>query len=175
MGKEGGLPFSLSEYNSHDCGRNDKKRKRNLNGRSETRKYGAGSCFRCCWRQDLFSGCGNSAGTELPAEQTADGSGLEVHFIDVGQADAALVLCDGESMLIDGGNSEDSDVIYTYLEKPKVEELDYMVCTHAHEDHVGGLSGALTYASVDTALAPVTEYDSRAFRNFSGGTGKAGG
>ena len=61
----------------------------------------------------LISGCGNSAGTELPAEQTADGSGLEVHFIDVGQADAALVLCDGESMLIDGGNSEDSDVIYT--------------------------------------------------------------
>ena len=88
----------------------------------------------------LISGCGNSAGTELPAEQTAAGSGLEVHFIDVGQADAALVLCDGESMLIDGGNSEDSDVIYTYLEKQKVEELDYMVCTHAHEDHVGGLS-----------------------------------
>lgn len=43
------------------------------------------------------------------------------------------MLCDGESMLIDGGNSEDSDVIYTYLEKQKVEELDYMVCTHAHE------------------------------------------
>lgn len=122
----------------------------------------------------LISGCGNSAGTELPAEQTADGSGLEVHFIDVGQADAALVLCDGESMLIDGGNSEDSDVIYTYLEKQKVEELDYMVCTHAHEDHVGGLSGALMYASVDTALAPVTEYDSRAFRNFLEGLEKQG-
>ena len=45
----------------------------------------------------LISGCGNSAGAEIPAEQTADGSGLEVHFIDVGQADAALVLCDGES------------------------------------------------------------------------------
>ena len=88
----------------------------------------------------LISGCGNSAGTELPAEQTADGSGLEVHFIDVGQADAALVLCDGESMLIDGGNSEDSDVIYTYLEKQKVEELDYMVCTHAHEDHFGAVA-----------------------------------
>ena len=82
------------------------------------------------------------------------------------------IFCDGESMLIDGGNSEDSDVIYTYLEKQKVEELDYMVCTHAHEDHVGGLSGALTYASVDTALAPVTEYDSRAFRNFLEGLEK---
>lgn len=65
-------------------------------------------------------------------------------------------------------------MIYTYLEKQKVEELNYMVCTHAHEDHVGGLSGALTYASVDTALAPVTEYDSRAFRNFLEGLEKQG-
>ena len=54
--------------------------------------------------------------TPLPPEQsdsgysTATGSdGLIVHFIDVGQADAALVVCDGEAMLIDGGNVEDPD------------------------------------------------------------------
>lgn len=45
----------------------------------------------------LISGCGNSAGTELPAEQTADGSGLEVHFIDVGQADAAWCSVTGKA------------------------------------------------------------------------------
>ena len=37
-----------------------------------------------------------------------DGAAFTVHFIDVGQADAALVLCDGKDMLIDGGNAEDS-------------------------------------------------------------------
>lgn len=91
---------------------------------------------------------------------------FEVHFIDVGQADAALVLCDGQAMLIDGGNASDSSLIYSYLKKLSVDHLDYMVCTHAHEDHLGGLAGALNYAKVDTALCPVTEYDSRAFESF---------
>lgn len=94
------------------------------------------------------------------------GGGLEVHFIDVGQADAALVACDGRYMLIDGGNAEDSDLIYSYLERRGVRHLDLMVASHAHEDHIGGLSGALNCATVDTALCPVTEYNSKVFQNL---------
>ena len=94
------------------------------------------------------------------------GGGLEVHFIDVGQADAALVACDGRYMLIDGGNAEDSDLIYSYLERRGVKHLDLMVASHAHEDHIGGLSGALNCATVDTALCPVTEYNSKVFQNL---------
>jgi competence protein ComEC len=94
------------------------------------------------------------------------GSTFKIHFIDVGQADAALVLCDGKAMLIDGGNSEDSNLIYSYLKKHGVSHLDYIVATHAHEDHVGGLSGALNYATVGTALCSVTNYDSEAFNDF---------
>lgn len=105
-------------------------------------------------------------GEEETAGEILEGGSFEVHFIDVGQADAALVLCDGESMLIDGGNAGDSSLIYAYLEQEQVDVLDYIVCTHAHEDHVGGLSGALNYAEAKTVLAPVTEYNSKAFRNF---------
>lgn len=93
-------------------------------------------------------------------------AGLEVHFIDVGQADAALIRCGEESMLIDGGNAEDSNIIYTYLKKYEISELDYIVASHAHEDHIGGLAGALNYASAKNALCPVKYYDSRAFKNF---------
>lgn len=92
---------------------------------------------------------------------------LTVHFIDVGQADATLVICDGEAMLIDGGNVADSSLIYAYLKEHGITHLDYIVCTHPHEDHVGGLAGALNYASVGTALCSVTSYDSEAFRNFA--------
>ena len=69
---------------------------------------------------------------------------LSVHFIDVGQADSALILCGGESMLIDGGNVADSSLVVSYLADQGVDSLDYVVCTHAHEDHVGGLSGPLS-------------------------------
>lgn len=99
-------------------------------------------------------------------EQLEEGSTFEIHFIDVGQADAALVLCDDQAMLIDGGNAEDSDLIYAYLEIHGIEYLDYIVATHGHEDHVGGLSGALNYAEVGTAYCSVTEYDSEAFEDF---------
>jgi len=101
-----------------------------------------------------------------PSPPTND-SFFTVHFIDVGQADAALILCDGKSMLIDGGNAADSNLIYSYLKKLSLTHLDYIVCTHAHEDHVGGLSGALNYAAVDVVFAPVTSYDSEAFSNFA--------
>ena len=85
----------------------------------------------------------------------------------MGQADAALVLCDGHALLIDGGNSADSSLIYAYLKQRNITFLDYVVCTHAHEDHVGGLAGALNYASVGTAFAPVAEYDTKAFQSFT--------
>lgn len=99
--------------------------------------------------------------TVLPTD-----SSFEIHFIDVGQADASLIICDGQAMLIDGGNAEDSSLIYSYLKSHNITHLEYMVCTHAHEDHVGGLSGALNFATVETAYAPVTSYDSKAFGNF---------
>ena len=109
-----------------------------------------------------LSSCGGQGSAAPPAE----GGSFEVHFIDVGQADAALVVCDGHYMLIDGGNAEDSDLVYSYLERHGAKNLDYMVASHAHEDHIGGLSGALNYAKVETALCPVTEYSSKVFQDM---------
>ena len=94
-------------------------------------------------------------------------SGFCIHFIDVGQADAAVVICDDESLMIDGGNVDDSSLIYSYLTNTlNMDHLDSMIATHAHEDHIGGLSAALNACSVGTVYAPVTDYDSDAFRNF---------
>lgn len=103
-----------------------------------------------------------------------EGSSFQVHFIDVGQADAALILCDSKAMLIDGGNAEDSNLMYTYLKKQGVTHLDYVIGTHAHEDHIGGIAGALNYATVEKVYCPVTDYDTKAFQNFKKAAQKHG-
>jgi len=104
--------------------------------------------------------------SDFDSSAVPENSSFEVYYIDVGQADSTLIICDGETMLIDGGNAGDSDLIYTFLKNKGISHLDYVVCTHAHEDHVGGLSGALHAATASQVYSPVTEYDSKAFRNF---------
>ena len=56
--------------------------------------------------------------------------------------------------------------MYSYLQRNGITYLDYILCSHPHVDHVGGLAGALNYASVGAAYCPVTEYNSRAFSSF---------
>lgn len=97
----------------------------------------------------------------------SDISEFAIHFIDVGQADAAVIICDDEVLMIDGGNASDSSLIYSYLTKTlELEHIDYMIATHAHEDHIGGLSGALNACTVGKVYSPVTEYDSEAFESL---------
>ena len=104
-----------------------------------------------------------ASSTEFPLSEN---SSFEVRYIDVGQADAALILCDGQSMLIDGGNAADSSLIVAYLRKLNIDYLNYIVCSHAHEDHVGGISGALSAFAVGTVYAPETAVKSDAYSNF---------
>ena len=93
-------------------------------------------------------------------------AGLAVHFIDVGQADCALLESGGEYMLIDGGNREDGRLVVSYLEQQGVEELAAVVCTHAHEDHVGGLPSILAVYPTHAVYAPTRTYASKVFDDF---------
>ena len=117
----------------------------------------------------LLTGCAITppASPETTAPPTASGADtLTVHYIDVGQADCALLECDGEYMLIDGGNVEDSSLVVSYLESQGVEELSAVVCTHAHEDHVGGLPGVLAVYPTEAVYAPTRTYSSGCFDDF---------
>ncbi len=110
----------------------------------------------------------NEENYQYTEQETKSKELLTVHFIDVGQADAALLVCGNQAMLIDGGNVADSQLIYTYLEKQGIEYLDYIIATHAHEDHVGGLPSALVKAKVGAIYMPSAGSDSEFYLNFWG-------
>ena len=111
----------------------------------------------------LLTGCALQPQVVMPPETS---TGLTVHYIDVGQADSILLQCDGEHMLIDGGNVDDSQLVVSYLLDQGVEELSYVVGTHAHEDHVGGLAAVLAVYPTEKVWSPVDEYDTKCFRDF---------
>ena len=69
---------------------------------------------------------------------------LRVHFIDVGQGDAILVQCDGESLLVDAGPAEAGGTVRRYLtETQGLDTLDHVIATHEHDDHLFGMPEAL--------------------------------
>ncbi len=82
---------------------------------------------------------------------TAEGE-LQVHFIDVGNADSILIRQGEVSALIDAGERGDGDKIYEYLRKQGVNELDLVVATHPHADHIGGMTKIIENMPVGTFL-----------------------
>ena len=110
----------------------------------------------------------------LSTQPSTEPSTFTLTQLDVGQGDAALISCDGHYMLIDGGDTGCSNQMYSYLKRNGISYLDIVVASHAHVDHVGGLSGALNYAKAGLVLCPVTEYDTDAFRDFAKYAGKNG-
>ena len=107
----------------------------------------------------------NPSASAAAAVDTVDAP-LEVHFIDVGQALSVLVECDGQFMLYDGGNVDDGSLIVSYLQSQGVEQLEYVFCSHAHEDHVGGLAAALAYFPAYHVYSPVADASTKCFQDF---------
>ena len=102
------------------------------------------------------------AGEESTAAET-----MVVHFLDVGQGDAAIIQCGGQTLLIDGGDRDSNQFLYSYMKDLGLEYLDFVIATHPHDDHVKGLATALVLCDVGTIYSPVTEYDGDGFHDLT--------
>ena len=94
------------------------------------------------------------------------GNLLQVHFIDVGQGDATLILTGGRAMLIDGGDRNMGERVIAYIEDLGVRRLDYVIATHPHSDHIGGLISVLPQFEIGTLIMPQVAHTTRAFEDF---------
>lgn len=111
-------------------------------------------------------GTGNAAAEDISAAASGvfrDGSTLEVHYLDVGQGDATLIVCGDGAMLIDAGNNSWGDDVRDYLEYQGVEDLDYVIGTHPDADHIGGLDVVMEAFDCGTVIMPDYEKETKTY------------
>lgn len=68
---------------------------------------------------------------------------VQVSYIDVGQGDSILIKTENHSILIDAGPQEAANTVTEYIRKKGITKLDYVICSHPHEDHIGGMPSVL--------------------------------
>jgi len=94
------------------------------------------------------------------------GNTLSIHFINVGEGDAILVLQGDYAMLVDGGPVEMGQYVLAYLQEQGITTLDYVVATHPFADHVGGLPDVMHYIRTRNILLPMIYHNTAAYNNF---------
>ena len=109
----------------------------------------------------LFSVCPTASAVE------AETKTMSVHFINVGQGDSTLIqLPNGENMLIDAGTSSAGKTVTKYLKAQKIKKIDYLIATHPHDDHIGGLPAVIKDYEIGAIYAPRAVASTKSYENF---------
>lgn len=117
----------------------------------------------------FFGEIGNQTaggGGNTHAVSGEEASGLEVHFIDVGQGDATLIKADGHAMLIDSGENDKGTAVQLYLKKQGVDRLDYLVLTHTDSDHIGGADVIISKFEIGQIFLSDFKKDNKTYREL---------
>ncbi|GAA0076131.1 hypothetical protein UT300005_05090 [Clostridium sp. CTA-5] len=117
-------------------------------------------------------GCGQtkpneSTNTSTKTQQSTsqnDLTNLKIHYIDVGQADSELIQVDGKNILIDAGCNDNKAL--NYLKSIGVKNLDYVIATHPHEDHIGGMATIINNFNIGNFYAPKVTHTTKTFENM---------
>lgn len=137
-------------------------------------------CAAFLFSATMLSGCSDpAAGFEQPetdSSAAADGGTesagsvsnegyLRVHFIDVGQGDSILIQAGEQAMLVDAGTNESGSVVTEYLRSLNITKLDYLIGTHPHEDHIGGLDDVIHSFDIGTVIMPNVSHTTQTYED----------
>lgn len=92
---------------------------------------------------------------------------LKVHYLDVGQGDSIFIeLPNNETMLIDAAESYQSENIINYLKNLNYQKIDYVIGTHPHTDHVGGLKDIINTFEIGKIYMPKVVSTTKTYENL---------
>ncbi|MBU3101745.1 MULTISPECIES: ComEC/Rec2 family competence protein [Clostridium] len=91
---------------------------------------------------------------------------MVTHFIDVGQGDCTLIQVNNKNLLIDSGTSDSKQKLIRYLKKNNITKLDYIVATHPHEDHIGGMASVIKNFEIGEFYAPKAITSTQTFNDM---------
>lgn len=92
---------------------------------------------------------GNDCITTIPQDNN-----LRVYCLDVGQGDSIVITNNNKTMLIDASTNEMGSRVVKYLNDLGIKKIDYLVGTHPHEDHIGGLDNVIKNFDIGTIYMP---------------------
>lgn len=98
-------------------------------------------------------------------KEITDTNNLKVYYFDVGQADSILIVNNNKTMLIDAGNNDDGELIVNNIKKLGISKLDYVIGTHPHEDHIGGLDDVIDAFDIGTIYMPKVQTSTKTFED----------
>lgn len=98
-------------------------------------------------------------------EQVSNDSSMIVYFLDVGQGDAIIIESNKHYMLIDAGDNDDGNFLVNYLKDLNVEKLDFVIGTHPHSDHIGGLDDVINDFSIGKIILPNISHNTKTFED----------
>ena len=104
--------------------------------------------------------------SQVDSAISTDGK-LVVSFIDVGQGDSAFIeFPGGKTALIDAGEAEAAQAVVSYLSSRGCEKIDYVICTHPHSDHIGGMVQVLSCFAVGEIYMPRAVHTSKTYERL---------
>jgi competence protein ComEC len=100
-------------------------------------------------------------------QQPPSGAELQVHVLNVGQGDSILIIAPGgKTVLVDAGVPGSGKVVMSALQRYGVKQIDLMVATHAHADHIGGADEVLKAVKVTTVLDSRVPNSTKNYEDF---------
>lgn len=90
---------------------------------------------------------------------------LIIDFFDVGQADSILIRNQDKTMLIDAGTNEMGNVVDEHLKEYGISKIDYLIGTHPHEDHIGGLDDVINNFDIGQVYIPQITTTTKTFED----------